>query len=151
MGANNLIEPIDPLPVFTAFSATFPLSFYSHPARSSLSFRSVISRRRFFRLGVSSDSRDFARRPERVRVTGRDTCHEETAVPGALATVYRSCYASFISLVFFSPALNVTRTRTRTGTRRGTRRGTSARRGATDISVDVRLNVSKQHNLSAEG
>lgn len=30
MGANNLIEPIDARPVFTAFSATLPHSFYSN-------------------------------------------------------------------------------------------------------------------------
>ena len=43
VGANNLIEPIDARPVFTAFSATLPRSFYSNP-RTSVRARSLGSR-----------------------------------------------------------------------------------------------------------
>ena len=38
VGTNNLIEPIDARPVFTAFSATLPRSFYSNPRASARSF-----------------------------------------------------------------------------------------------------------------
>lgn len=42
MGANNLIEPIDARPVFTAFSATLPPTFFfSFPLQSNSSLSQV--------------------------------------------------------------------------------------------------------------
>lgn len=98
VGANNLIEPIDARPVFTAFSATLPRSFYSNPPRAS----SVPSFARFSSLSARSRASALPTPVAIVSIIGPERGQTPTFFPLFLST--RSLDTSFSNELFLTRA-----------------------------------------------